>query len=271
MWKILRECYQAQERISLEMRNLEYSVGNGIIDDAHKNDIAELKHELHTWRNKFDAWFSTQKVYIEVLCAWMEKCYLTCEPRSKEMRNVEIERDPVFHILIKWRDSMDTFKTRQKDTNANDGLKTFIAMLDLLEENRLDQVKSMKHFERTAKYQQRHDREEVKSKKYMGSNAASIDESDHNLEASGSFTIKGTLNDGSVCAKGCESQSENERSNLSRTEQGQQRTRLNVLKHLPALFESFSQFAENASDMYEMAKTTPEMKDDSNSDMEDEA
>ena len=44
-----------------------------------------------------------------------------------------------------------------------------------------------------------------------------------------------------------------------------------MLKHLPVLFELFSQFAENASDMYEKAKTSPEMKDESNSEMDDEA
>jgi hypothetical protein len=160
------------------MSNLEYMVGGSeVVDDSYRNDVADLRHELDMWRRSFRGWFFTQLRYINALCAWLEKCYekkdeLRDETSSKRMKNAgESYRDPVFHLLISWRGSLEALRSQQK-WSADDGVTTFVVKLDSWEESISAEIKLKKHDERARKKRERR----------------RLDDHDDILEASSSFT-----------------------------------------------------------------------------------
>jgi hypothetical protein len=96
------------------------------------------------------------------------------------MKNAgESYRDPIFYLLISWRDLLEALRAQQK-WSPDDGVTTFVVKLDSLEERISAEIKLKKHDEQARK------KRELRR----------LDDHNDNLEASSSFTIGRKANDG---------------------------------------------------------------------------
>ncbi|MCO5613150.1 hypothetical protein L7F22_067426 [Adiantum nelumboides] len=265
MWRIMAQCHQTQTAIALELRTLEGLVVESEATESRKKSTAKLKHELEKLQTHLQRWIWSQKKYIDELNEWIKRCYIIREEPAKNSKKAssewtekgeQIQKAPIFQLLKAWRKLIVGLNP---DIYVN-GIKSFTAAIQALEEDQFIELKSKRQSE--------------KSSKRLGQQTLFLDklEREHTETRRSNLTFSPSrllrlpsarkIPEKRARLDKYRTQVETEKHVYLTAAQVRKNTSVDLLQQqLPSLFESWSSFAEDAEKMYEKVREMSEAGD----------
>lgn len=251
MWGRISECHHLQAAIALEMQTFEDSVSEIDCTEAQKKATVKLRHELENLKTHFQAWISSQKKYIVELDEWIKKCYDTQEPSNgstksgRRMSSEWTKKAPIFQLLRSWRNSYVALDKQQVVVN---GIKSFVHVMRILEENQSNELKLKKQAE--------------KSSRRLDQQTTFLNKLERQYSESSKYKPTNNLQGKRARLDKYKSQADLGKHEHSTAVQVRKDVTLDLLKQqLPTLFKSMSSFADDAKKMYEIVKKEAEAVD----------
>ncbi|XP_048637097.1 protein ALTERED PHOSPHATE STARVATION RESPONSE 1 [Brassica napus] len=109
MWKVMAECHQIQKRTLDEAKRLlaatnlkkrQQSSLSEINTQRLARSALNLVAQLQNWRVCFQAWITSQRLYVLSLTGWLLRCF-RCDPDPEKVRLTTCPH-PIYEVCIGW-------------------------------------------------------------------------------------------------------------------------------------------------------------------------